>query len=64
MKKFISILLVGALALSLAACGGNSDTLSGKVATDGSIISRFWITLHTGTASSLPECQCRISWKT
>ena len=36
MKKFISILLVGALALSLAACGGNSETLSGKVATDGS----------------------------
>ena len=36
MKKFISILLAGALALSLAACGGNSETLSGKVATDGS----------------------------
>ena len=36
MKKFISILLAGALALSLAACGGNSDTVSGKVATDGS----------------------------
>lgn len=36
MKKFISILLVGALALSLAACDGNSETLPGKVATDGS----------------------------
>ena len=35
MKKIISIVLVCALALSLAACGG-SNGLSGKVATDGS----------------------------
>ena len=35
MKKFISIALAAVLALSLAACG-NSDSLSGKVATDGS----------------------------
>ena len=35
MKKFISIVLAAVLALSLAACG-NSDSLSGKVATDGS----------------------------
>ena len=35
MKKFISIALAAVLALSLAACG-NSDPLSGKVATDGS----------------------------
>ncbi len=35
MKKLISIALVAVLALSLAACG-NSDSLSGKVATDGS----------------------------
>ena len=36
MKKIISIALAAVLALSLAACGGNSDSLSGKVATDGS----------------------------
>ena len=36
MKKFISIALAAVMALSLAACGGNSDSLSGKVATDGS----------------------------
>ena len=36
MKKCISIALAAVLALSLAACGGNSDSLSGKVATDGS----------------------------
>ena len=35
MKKFISIALAAVLAMSLAACG-NSDSLSGKVATDGS----------------------------
>ena len=35
MKKIISIVLVCALALSLAACGGNKG-LNGKVATDGS----------------------------
>ena len=35
MKKLISIALAAVLALSLAACG-NSDSLSGKVATDGS----------------------------
>ena len=35
MKKLISIALAAALALSLTACG-NSDSLSGKVATDGS----------------------------
>ncbi len=35
MKKLISIVLAAVLALSLAACG-NSDSLSGKVATDGS----------------------------
>ena len=35
MKKIISIALAAVLALSLAACG-NSDSLSGKVATDGS----------------------------
>ena len=35
MKKFICILLVAVMALSMAACG-NSDSLSGKVATDGS----------------------------
>ena len=36
MKKMISIVLAAGMALSLAACGGNSDSLSGKVATDGS----------------------------
>jgi len=42
MKKFISILLVAALAMSLAACGGNTEenngsvALSGTVSTDGS----------------------------
>ena len=36
MKKFISIVLVAVMALSLVACGGNSNALSGKVATDGS----------------------------
>ena len=36
MKKFIAILLAGALALSLAACGGNGSSLAGKVSTDGS----------------------------
>lgn len=35
MKKFISIALAAVLALSLVACG-NSDSLTGKVATDGS----------------------------
>ena len=35
MKKLISIALAAVLAMSLAACG-NSDSLSGKVATDGS----------------------------
>ena len=35
MKKFICILLVAVMALSMAACG-NSDSLSGKIATDGS----------------------------
>lgn len=35
MKKLIAIVLAGALALSLAACG-NSSSLSGKVSTDGS----------------------------
>ena len=35
MKKLISIALAAVLALSLAACG-NSDSISGKVATDGS----------------------------
>ena len=36
MKKMISIVLAVVMALSLAACGGNSDSLSDKVATDGS----------------------------
>ena len=35
MKKLLSIILSGALALSLAACAGN-NSLSGKVSTDGS----------------------------
>ena len=35
MKKIVSIVLAAAMALSLAACGGNKG-LSGKVATDGS----------------------------
>ena len=36
MKKWICMTLILILALSMAACGGNSDALSGKVATDGS----------------------------
>ena len=36
MKKLICMALSAVLALSLTACGGNSDALSGKVATDGS----------------------------
>lgn len=36
MKKFIIVTLAAVLALSLVACGGDSHSLSGKVATDGS----------------------------